>query len=247
MGLDSSLPTHGYGRHLIDGSRDPIASRSFDDLIREAEIGIEPVTVEQARVAREAYRDFGRGKRSSRPAELWGLFRLRLGQNHRRATAFQRRPFSVRRPGRNRVTRPSLVAAKVSYVAFFPESSMNFVRSGRGKRRLFSIKHPNAVLLCERHPSCNRAQNGVFSVSSISIVSPAPNAMPPQQATHRLTTSALSPRTPVPRIFDQPKRDAGSRRPPSPSYPANANLTGPLSTESTSRPRHPSQPSHTQP
>jgi len=46
---------------VIDGSRDPIASRRFDDLIREAEIGIEPVTAEQARVAREAYRDFGRG------------------------------------------------------------------------------------------------------------------------------------------------------------------------------------------
>jgi ribonuclease VapC len=46
---------------VIDGSRDPIASRRFDDLLREAEIGIEPVTAEQARVAREAYRDFGRG------------------------------------------------------------------------------------------------------------------------------------------------------------------------------------------
>ena len=29
---------------VIDGSRDPIASRSFDDLIREAQIAIEPVT-----------------------------------------------------------------------------------------------------------------------------------------------------------------------------------------------------------
>src|SRR5271155_2937636 len=53
---------------VIDGSRDPIASRRFDDLIREAEIGIEPVTAEQARVAREAYRDFGRG--SGHPARL---------------------------------------------------------------------------------------------------------------------------------------------------------------------------------
>ena len=46
---------------VIDGSRDPIASRLFDDLLREAEIAVEPVTAEQARVAREAYRDFGRG------------------------------------------------------------------------------------------------------------------------------------------------------------------------------------------
>jgi ribonuclease VapC len=53
---------------VIDGSRDPIASRRFDDLLREAEIVIQPVTAEQARVAREAYRDFGRG--SGHPARL---------------------------------------------------------------------------------------------------------------------------------------------------------------------------------
>jgi ribonuclease VapC len=53
---------------VIDGSRDPLASRSFDDLLREAEINIEPVTAEQAKVAREAYRDFGRG--SGHPARL---------------------------------------------------------------------------------------------------------------------------------------------------------------------------------
>jgi ribonuclease VapC len=46
---------------VIDGSRDPIASRRFDDLLREGGIAIEPVTEEQAKVAREAYRDFGSG------------------------------------------------------------------------------------------------------------------------------------------------------------------------------------------
>jgi ribonuclease VapC len=46
---------------IIDGSRDPVASRRFDDLIKEAQIVIEPVTEVQARIAREAYRDFGKG------------------------------------------------------------------------------------------------------------------------------------------------------------------------------------------
>ena len=46
---------------VIDASRDPIASRRFDDLLREAQFEIEPVTEAQARIAREAYRDFGRG------------------------------------------------------------------------------------------------------------------------------------------------------------------------------------------
>jgi ribonuclease VapC len=46
---------------VIDTARDPIASRRLDDLIQRAGIVIEPVTVEQARIARDAYRDFGKG------------------------------------------------------------------------------------------------------------------------------------------------------------------------------------------
>ena len=46
---------------VIDGSRDPIASRRFDDLLRLARVRIEPVSEIQARLARDAYRDFGKG------------------------------------------------------------------------------------------------------------------------------------------------------------------------------------------
>jgi len=53
---------------VIDGSKDPIASRRFDELIEAAQIGIEPVTETQARIARQAYRDFG--KTSGHPAKL---------------------------------------------------------------------------------------------------------------------------------------------------------------------------------
>ena len=53
---------------VIDGSRDPVASRRFDDLVREAGLVIETVTPAQARIARDAYRDFGRG--SGHPAQL---------------------------------------------------------------------------------------------------------------------------------------------------------------------------------
>ncbi len=53
---------------VIDSSHDPVASRRFDDLVREAELVIEAVTPTQARIAREAYRDFGRG--SGHPAKL---------------------------------------------------------------------------------------------------------------------------------------------------------------------------------
>ena len=53
---------------VIDGRRDPVASRRLDDLLREAAISVEAVDEAQAIVAREAYRDFGRG--SGHPARL---------------------------------------------------------------------------------------------------------------------------------------------------------------------------------
>src|SRR5450830_244751 len=53
---------------VIDASRDPIATRRFDEFIKEANIFIEPVTEIQAQIARDAYRDFGKG--SGHPAKL---------------------------------------------------------------------------------------------------------------------------------------------------------------------------------
>jgi ribonuclease VapC len=53
---------------VIDSSCDPIASRRFDDLLQEAEVTVESVTEAQARVARQAYHDFGKG--SGHPARL---------------------------------------------------------------------------------------------------------------------------------------------------------------------------------
>jgi ribonuclease VapC len=51
---------------VVDGSGDPVLSRRFDELCRVAQLVVEPVTPEQARIARDAYRDFGRG--SGHPA-----------------------------------------------------------------------------------------------------------------------------------------------------------------------------------
>jgi ribonuclease VapC len=53
---------------VIDGSRDPIASRRFDDFVRATELIVEPVTEIHAQIGREAYRDFGKG--SGHPAQL---------------------------------------------------------------------------------------------------------------------------------------------------------------------------------
>jgi ribonuclease VapC len=42
--------------------------RRFDELVGTTEIAITPVTAQHARIAREAYRDFGKG--SGHPAKL---------------------------------------------------------------------------------------------------------------------------------------------------------------------------------
>jgi len=53
---------------VIDGAKSPIASRRFDEAVAVAGIIVEPVTLEQAEIARAAYRDFG--KDSAHPAGL---------------------------------------------------------------------------------------------------------------------------------------------------------------------------------
>lgn len=53
---------------VVDESRDAILTRRFDVFLDEAHIILEPVTPAQARIAREAYRDFGKG--SGHPAQL---------------------------------------------------------------------------------------------------------------------------------------------------------------------------------
>jgi ribonuclease VapC len=53
---------------LLDSQRDPIISRALDEFILEAEFGVQPVTERQARLARQAYADFGKG--SGHPAGL---------------------------------------------------------------------------------------------------------------------------------------------------------------------------------
>jgi ribonuclease VapC len=79
---------------VLDGGRDPIVSRRFDDLCREARLLIEPVTEAQARIAREAYRDFGKG--SGHPAQLnfGDCFAYALAKDLREPLLFKGADFS---------------------------------------------------------------------------------------------------------------------------------------------------------
>jgi ribonuclease VapC len=56
-----SAANHLEAAVVIDSARDPVASRRFDQFIAEAGIQVDPVTLSQARIARDAYRDYGKG------------------------------------------------------------------------------------------------------------------------------------------------------------------------------------------
>jgi ribonuclease VapC len=53
---------------VVDGWKNPILSRAMDELLERFNVVIEPVTVAQAKIARLAHRDYGKG--SGHPANL---------------------------------------------------------------------------------------------------------------------------------------------------------------------------------
>jgi ribonuclease VapC len=46
---------------VVERLKDPALSREIDELLEQFNIVIEPLTVEQAKIASQAYRDYGRG------------------------------------------------------------------------------------------------------------------------------------------------------------------------------------------
>jgi ribonuclease VapC len=46
---------------VIHSKRDPVVGRRFDEFLSEMRVVVEPFTERQARIAREAYHDFGKG------------------------------------------------------------------------------------------------------------------------------------------------------------------------------------------
>lgn len=74
---------------VIDGSRDPIASHRLDELISEAEIEIAVVTSDHARIAREAYRDFGKGCGHRAALNLGDCFAYALAKTSREPILFK--------------------------------------------------------------------------------------------------------------------------------------------------------------
>lgn len=63
-----SAPTYVELGVVVDGRRDPALSRNLDEVLLRLEAEVVPFDAEQARVARQAYRDYGKG--SGHPARL---------------------------------------------------------------------------------------------------------------------------------------------------------------------------------
>jgi ribonuclease VapC len=78
---------------VIDGSRDPIASRKFDDFLRAAALTVEAVTAEQGRIARAAYQDFGKGSRHPAQLNLGDCFAYALAKAMGEPILFKGRDF----------------------------------------------------------------------------------------------------------------------------------------------------------
>jgi ribonuclease VapC len=79
---------------VIDSSKDPVASRRFDELIEAAQIAIEPVTETQARIARQAYRDFGKTSRHPAKLNFGDCFSYALAKSKGEPLLFKGRDFS---------------------------------------------------------------------------------------------------------------------------------------------------------
>jgi ribonuclease VapC len=68
---------------VLDKHRKPVLSAKLDDLIVDANIVIEPVTVEQAKIARQAYRDYGRSSGHAANLNFGDCFTYALAREKR--------------------------------------------------------------------------------------------------------------------------------------------------------------------
>lgn len=92
--LSMSIANYLESAIKIDADRSPANSRRLDDLMKFAEIQLRPVTVEQGRVAREAYRDFGRGSGHKAQLNFGDCFAYALAKETGEPLLFKGNDFS---------------------------------------------------------------------------------------------------------------------------------------------------------
>jgi ribonuclease VapC len=79
---------------VIDSRRNPALSRAFDDFLVANTIVVEPVSPAQARIAREAYRDFGKGSGHRAGLNFGDCFSYALAVDSRRQLLYKGEDFT---------------------------------------------------------------------------------------------------------------------------------------------------------
>ncbi len=74
---------------VVGGYRNPLLMARFDELIERLCISIEPFTEEQARIARQAYRDYGRGSGHRANLNFGDCFTYALARVKRETVLFK--------------------------------------------------------------------------------------------------------------------------------------------------------------
>jgi ribonuclease VapC len=87
--LRMSAANHLEAAIVVDSARDPVAARRFDEFIAEAGIQVEPVTLSQVRVARDAYRDYGKGSGHKASLNFGDCFAYALAKEVREPLLFK--------------------------------------------------------------------------------------------------------------------------------------------------------------
>ncbi len=77
---------------VLDSRGNQALSRRLDDFVRETQVLLEPVTVDQARLARDAYRDFGKGRHRA-GLNLGDCFAYALAKDKREPLLFKGNDF----------------------------------------------------------------------------------------------------------------------------------------------------------
>ena len=74
---------------VVDGWKDPVLSNRLDEIIDRFSIAIEPVTPEQAKIARQAYQNFGKGRGNRANLNFGDCFSYALAKDKRESILFK--------------------------------------------------------------------------------------------------------------------------------------------------------------
>jgi ribonuclease VapC len=88
-GLRMSAASYLETAIVLDSRRDPVMSAGLDELIEDMDIVIEPVTAEQAKIARQAYSDYGKGSGHAANLNFGDCFTYALAREKREPVLFK--------------------------------------------------------------------------------------------------------------------------------------------------------------